>query len=89
MMNVGRTSFMLSTTLAKSSAKATVHPAKQREVIAGGPLQRVRERQEREEHMGVVDVIAEVVVDLARVGDEIVMRQHDALRVSRSFPRYR
>ena len=27
MMNVGRTSFMLSTTLPKSSAKATVHPA--------------------------------------------------------------
>ena len=28
MMKVGRTSFMLSTTFAKSSAKATVHPAK-------------------------------------------------------------
>ena len=56
---------------------------KHREVISGRPLQRMGERQEREEHVRVVDIFAEVVVDLARVGYEVVVREHDALRVAR------
>src|SRR4030042_6563936 len=69
--------------LAEILGKGHLASGEQGKIIAGCSLEGMRKGQEGQHHMGVLYVFAEIVGYLPGVRNEIIMRKHDSLRVSR------